>query len=113
MREKYRPLQSLLWQQLMTTMPEGTTVSQPGGGLSLWLTLPVRADVSDLYFRAVRRGVSFIPGDLFYVSPSHPRSLRISFGYNHPEQIAEGVTRLSSVVTDLLTPRGRSNLMVM
>lgn len=105
LRDKYGRHQRLLYEGLVAGMPPGTTVSRPEGGLSLWLTLPEGADVSELYFRAVRRGVAFVAGEVFYASQSHSRSLRISFGLNRPEELHEGVERLCSVVKDLLSPR--------
>jgi 2-aminoadipate transaminase len=94
-------------------MPDGTTVGHPDGGLSLWLTLPEGADVSELYFRAVRRGIAFVAGDVFYASPTHTRSLRISFGVNRPDEVEEGVLRLCSVVKDLINRRNTHNLVMM
>lgn len=105
LREKYGRYQHLLYDGLVTGMPSGTKVSQPEGGLSLWLTLPEGADVSELYFRAVRRGVAFVSGEVFYPSQSNSRSLRISFGLNRSEELQEGVERLCSVVKDLLSRR--------
>ena len=105
-RKKYAPRQRLLYNSLKADMPAGTLVNLPEGGLSLWLTLPKGAEVSELYFRAVRRGVAFVAGDVFYASPSNPRSLRISFGLNQAEEMEEGVSRLCSVVKDLLNHRG-------
>jgi 2-aminoadipate transaminase len=105
LREKYGRCQRLLYNGLVAGMPAGTTVSHPEGGLSLWLTLPEGADVSELYFRAVRRGVAFVSGEVFYASPSNSRSLRISFGLNRSEELHEGVERLCSVVKDLLNRR--------
>jgi len=67
--------------------------------------LPEGADVSELYFRAVRRGVAFVSGEVFYASSSKSRSLRISFGLNQPQELEEGVERLCSVVKDLLNRR--------
>jgi 2-aminoadipate transaminase len=102
LRDKYGKRQRLLYEGLVARMPSGTTVSRPEGGLSLWLTLPEGADVSELYFRAVRRGVAFVAGEVFYASQSHSRSLRISFGLNRPEELQEGVESPCSVVKDLL-----------
>jgi len=105
LRDKYGARQRLLYNSLVAGMPAGTTVSQPEGGLSVWLTLPEGADVSELYFRAVRRGVAFVSGEVFYGSPSDSRSFRVSFGLNRPEELHEGVERLCSVVKDLLNRR--------
>lgn len=109
-KQTYGVRQKRLYQRLVAGMPEGTTISKPDGGLSLWLTLPAGADSSELYFRAVRRGVAFIAGDVFYAAPSRSRSLRVSFGFNNDDEVDEGVRRLCSVVTDLLSPRSVHNL---
>jgi DNA-binding transcriptional MocR family regulator len=102
---EYSARQGLVYDGLREGMPAGTEIVRPEGGLSLWLTLPNGADVSELYFRAVRRGVAFVSGDVFYASSSVVRSLRVSFGLNKEDELAEGVARLCSVVDDLL---GRS-----
>jgi DNA-binding transcriptional MocR family regulator len=102
---EYSARQRVVYDGLREGMPAGTVIVRPEGGLSLWLTLPNGADVSELYFRAVRRGVAFVSGDVFYASTSAVRSLRISFGLNKEDELAEGVARLCSVVDDLL---GRS-----
>jgi 2-aminoadipate transaminase len=113
MRETYGAHQRRLYKSLVEGMPSGTTINKPEGGLSFWLTLPEGADVSELYFRAVRRGVAFVSGDVFYAMPSHPRSLRISFGLNPEEELEEGVQRLCSVVEDLLGRRTDRSLVMM
>ncbi len=111
LRDKFGRRQRLLYNGLMAGMPAGTTVSRPDGGLSLWLRLPQGADVSELYFRAVRRGVAFVAGDVFHATPSDSRSLRVSFGLNPPGELHEGIERLCFVVKDLLNRReGRAAL---
>jgi DNA-binding transcriptional MocR family regulator len=112
-RDKYGRRQEQLCRDLAKGMPAGTVVNQPEGGLSLWLTLPEGADVSELYFRAVRRGVAFVSGDVFYIAQSGSRSLRMSFGLNPSDELQEGVYRLCSVVKDLLTGRSTRNLVMM
>jgi len=113
LRSQYGARQRLVCDSLVAGMPPGTQVSAPDGGLSLWLTLPEGADVSELYFRAVRRGVAFVAGEVFYASHPDQRSLRISFGLNRAEELQEGVERLCSVVKDLLTRRDTPNLVMM
>jgi 2-aminoadipate transaminase len=113
LRDKYGRHQRLLYDGLAAGMPEGTMISQPDGGLSLWLTLPQGADVSELYFTAVRRGVAFVSGEVFYATASDSRSLRVSFGLNRFEELQDGVERLCSVVKDLSTRRiARTSAMV-
>lgn len=109
----YRKRHDELYKGLSAGMPEGTLIKRPEGGLSFWLTLPKGADVSELYYRAVRRGVAFVSGEVFYASRLDVESLRISFGLNEAGELSEGVKRLCSVVRDLLTRRAPRSAIMM
>lgn len=106
MRKRYGAIQQKLIRSLSEGMPADTLIGEPEGGLSLWLNLPEGTEVSELYYRAVRRGVAFISGEVFYASHANPRTLRVSFGSITDEVLAEGISRLCSVATDLMRPRG-------
>jgi len=58
---------------------KGTRVSRPAGGLVMWAELP--ADTRALFAEAVRRGISFAPGDVFSASSRYRHCLRLSCGY--------------------------------
>ena len=108
MRAAYGARQGKLYNALSERLPAGANVNRPDGGLSFWLTLPKDTDVSELYFRAVRRGVAFVNGEVFYLARPAVRALRVSFGLNKPDELLEGVDRLCSLVKDLQTRRSRS-----
>jgi 2-aminoadipate transaminase len=105
MKRVYSATQSKLISSLSAGMPSGTLIGNPEGGFSLWVTLPEGTEVSELYYRAVRRGVAFVAGEVFYASHVNPRTLRVSFGLLEDDVLEEGVTRLCSVAKDLMRPR--------
>jgi len=105
MKKVYAAKQRQLIASLSAGMPPGTLIGHPEGGLSLWVTLPEGTEVSELYYRAVRRGVAFVAGEVFYASHVNPRTLRVSFGLLGDDVLEEGVTRLCSVAKDLMRPR--------
>jgi 2-aminoadipate transaminase len=105
MKRVYSVTQRKLISSLSAGMPAGTLIGNPEGGLSLWVTLPEGTEVSELYYRAVRRGVAFVAGEVFYASHVNPRTLRVSFGLLADDALDEGVTRLCSVAKDLMRPR--------
>jgi len=105
MKRTYAGMQRQLIRSLSDGMPSGTLIGRPEGGLSLWLTLPEGTEVSELYYRAVRRGVAFVAGEVFYASHVNPRTLRVSFGLLDNNVLEEGVARLCSVAKDLMRPR--------
>jgi 2-aminoadipate transaminase len=105
MKRNYAAKQRKVVTSLLAGMPPRTLIGNPEGGLSLWVTLPEGTEVSELYYRAVRRGVAFVAGEVFYASRINPRTLRVSFGLLGDDVVEEGVTRLCSVAKDLMRPR--------
>ena len=82
--------------------PPEVTWTRPKGGLFLWVTLPAGADAQKLFETAVRENVAFVPGDCFYAPNGHPeegrRHMRLNFSSAPPDQIREGIHRLSIAV---------------
>jgi 2-aminoadipate transaminase len=110
LRRTYEPRRRLLFEGLRAGLPDEVDVSDPDGGLSLWLDLPDSADASELYYRAVRRGVAFVSGEVFYAATPRRRTLRISFGLTPPDALHEGVERLCAVVKDVMVQRSARGL---
>jgi len=101
LRQTYGERQNKLFSALKAGLPQDCRLNCPEGGLSLWLTLPDDVDTSELYFRAVRRGVAFVDGSVFYAFEPKTRSMRLSFGLIDESQLIEGAERLCSLVGDL------------
>jgi 2-aminoadipate transaminase len=73
------------------------TWSTPEGGYFLWLELGVETD--DLLGRARESGVTFVPGsDFFLPGEGGETAARLAFSYVSTDEIAEGVSRLASLV---------------
>jgi DNA-binding transcriptional MocR family regulator len=68
--------------------------TRPEGGYFLWLEAE-GVDATALLERAEAAGVTFVPGSDF---GGEPGTLRLAFSYVSPEEIADGVTRLASVL---------------
>lgn len=60
--------------------PEGTKVSRPQGGLSLWVELPKKIDSISLYNEAVNRKITFSPGSMFTLQKQFNNCMRLSYG---------------------------------
>lgn len=58
--------------------PAGTAVSDPQGGLVLWLKLPEGASGQALFERALEAGIGIVPGTLFSAGNYHRDCLRLS-----------------------------------
>jgi DNA-binding transcriptional MocR family regulator len=82
-----------LVEALREHLPEARFVV-PGGGYFLWLTLNADVDAVELLSAALEERVAFVAGPDFMLDGGRS-SLRLSFASVPPEQIPEGVARIS------------------
>lgn len=59
--------------------PDGTKITQPGGGLYLWIELPHTINTSDYLEKAMEQHVSYAPGEIFSSKGNYKNYLRISY----------------------------------
>ncbi len=84
---------------------DGVSWHEPSGGLYVWLSLPEEVDAGlrgSLFARAVQdEQVMYVPGQLCYCGDGESRpghQLRLSFGVETPERLAEGMMRLARAI---------------
>jgi 2-aminoadipate transaminase len=99
-RQIYRERRDVMLQALSDLFPPEVKWTHPQGGLFLWVTLPDGTDCRALFRAALAEDVAFVPGDCFYANDSSEgcRHMRLNFSYCEPEQIHEGIRRLSLAV---------------
>jgi 2-aminoadipate transaminase len=101
-RRIYRERRDVMLEALDRSFPSEVTWTRPKGGLFLWVTLPEGSDSAQLFEVAVRENVAFVPGDCFYAPNGHgdngKRQMRLNFSAATPDQIREGIRRLSIAV---------------
>ena len=73
--------------------PAGTRVSNPTGGLVLWVEMPTAVDVGALYEDAIRAKVCISPGTLFSARRRYQHHLRMNAGWFDAE-VGGAITRL-------------------
>ncbi len=59
--------------------PDGTKLTQPGGGLYIWIELPNAINTSDFLEKAIEHGVSYAPGEIFSSKGNYKHYLRLSY----------------------------------
>jgi 2-aminoadipate transaminase len=104
-RQVYRERRDVMLQALQEFFPPKVTWTHPQGGLFLWVTLPEDMDIQAIFKSAIKRNVAFVPGDSFYANDGRgedgregARHMRLNFSNAAPEQIREGIRRLSAAV---------------
>jgi 2-aminoadipate transaminase len=101
-RKVYRERRDAMLASLKEFFPPEVTWTHPQGGLFLWVTLPEGMDCQKLFEAALKENVAFVSGDSFYAGNGYAeegsRHMRLNFSYVPPEQIREGIRRLSVAV---------------
>ena len=101
-RQVYRQRRDVMLQSLAEFFPPEVTWTHPKGGLFLWVSTPEGTDCRTLFRAALAEDVAFVPGDCFYADDNKAdegcRHMRLNFSYCEPEQIREGIRRLSLAV---------------
>ena len=100
-RKVYHERRDVMLEALKKYFPPEVTWTHPHGGLFLWVTLPEGMDCNKLFEAALKENVAFVPGDCFYAAnfvKEGCQHLRLNFSYGHPEQIREGIRRLSVAI---------------
>ncbi|HET7441779.1 MAG TPA: PLP-dependent aminotransferase family protein [Terriglobales bacterium] len=95
-RKVYGERRDVMLAALKEFFPQEVTWTHPKGGLFLWVTLPEGMDSQSLFEAALKENVAFVPGDSFYANGEEGRRhFRLNFSNAQPEQILEGIRRLS------------------
>jgi len=97
-RRVYGERREAMLEALHDYFPPEVSWTRPQGGLFLWVTLPDGIDTMKLLDTALRQDVAFVPGDPFYPGGDSGSHMRLNFSNAQPEQIREGVRRLSIAV---------------
>ncbi len=98
----YRRRRDAMLEAIQRYLPADVAVHPPQGGLFVWLRLPERLSSERLLPPAVREGVAFAPGGLFFPEDSGGEPyLRLNFACQRPEEIEVGVRRLGEAMKRL------------
>ncbi|MQA93110.1 MAG: aminotransferase class I/II-fold pyridoxal phosphate-dependent enzyme [Streptosporangiales bacterium] len=104
-RVMYRDRRDAMLEALDAHMPAGCRWTRPGGGFFVWLTLPEGLDSKAMLPRAVSERVAYVPGTGFFADGSGAANIRLSYCFPEPDQIREGVRRLSVAIEQELELR--------
>ena len=98
-RELNRAKAAVMCAFLDRLKPFGVTYQRPKGGVYVWCTLPAELDGRDVAQRCMKRGVSMIPGDVFYPNRNGGfHQLRLNFSFETEARIREGMGIFCSVI---------------
>jgi DNA-binding transcriptional MocR family regulator len=102
--ENARRLEAMI-DAVLRCFPPNVGFTRPDGGMTIWITLPERADSTMVFRRARTRGVLVAPGPWFFPDGGGERHLRLSFVGETPDRIRSGMRILGEVMAEHLAER--------
>jgi len=97
-RKAYREQRDFMVATMEETFPESVSFTRPEGGMFLWVTLPEGMSSLDLFNRAIKEKVAFVPGQAFFADGGGSNTMRLNFSNSDNDRILEGITRLAKVI---------------
>jgi 2-aminoadipate transaminase len=101
-RQVYKERRDVMLETMEELFPSEVRWTKPQGGMFLWGILPEWMDAADVLKIAIERKVAFVPGASFHPNGGGINTMRINFSYSNPDKIREGVTRLGTVLKELV-----------
>ncbi|MEA2784736.1 MAG: 2-aminoadipate transaminase [Candidatus Eremiobacteraeota bacterium] len=99
-RRTYEQRRDAMVTALAREMPPHVRWNVPDGGMFLWVTAGDACDTEELFERAVRDRVVFVPGRPFYPNKDRGDGMRLNFSAMPEARIAEGIARLARAVRE-------------
>ncbi len=101
-RQRYGNQRDVMVKSIAEHFPEEAKVTQPEGGMFLWVTLPESLSAMDLFDEAIKNKVAFVPGRPFYVDGTGENTFRLNFSNSDETRIEEGIKRLGAGIKEFL-----------
>lgn len=72
---------ALLGEAIGRYFPEGTRVTRPKGGFTLWVEMPEEVSALNLYEEALKLGITIVPGPVFSASGKFTNCVRLNAAF--------------------------------
>ncbi len=100
-RSIYREKKDVMMDALERFLSGMGTWTKPLGGFFTMVTVNANVDMKQLLQEAVEKyKVAYVPGESFYPVSKKKNTMRLNFSYPSPEEIEEGVRRLSILLRE-------------
>jgi len=99
-RRAYKDQRDFMVEIMEEAFPEDVSFTRPEGGMFLWVTLPESMSSLQLFERAIKDKVAFVPGQAFYADGGGSNTMRLNYSNSDKERIFEGITRLAKAIKE-------------
>lgn len=88
--------------------PLGVQYRKPRGGVYVWCRLPGKIDAKVLASESAKRGISLIPGEVFYpYRNGGQNNIRLNYSYESLSRIKLGMENLTEIIEKLAVAAGK------
>jgi DNA-binding transcriptional MocR family regulator len=98
LRKALRERRDAMLEAIHGSFPQGSEVTEPKGGMHLWVVLPEDLSVLDIHRHAIAHGLGFAPGPLFFPDGRGTNCLRLNFSTHEPNVTREAIARLGGLM---------------
>jgi DNA-binding transcriptional MocR family regulator len=82
--------------------PDGTRITAPQGGLTLWVELAPQVDGLKVFQEARKRRISIFPGIICSTTSRYRNYIRISCGYPWSEKMERGIVTVAEIIGKMM-----------
>lgn len=98
----YKPRKDVMLRALEKYAPKNVSWTKPDGGLFIWVTLPKNLDAKKIYYLAVKKGVAYVPGYIFFAKGGGKNTLRLCFSTVSEKDIEKGIKILCQLIDEYI-----------
>lgn len=101
-KEVYKRRRDLMLDAIKKEFPDNVKVTNPQGGLFLWVELPNNINAREVLVKCLENNVAFVPGGSFFPNQPKENTCRLNFSNMSEDKIVEGIRRLAEVLKTAL-----------
>lgn len=82
-------------------LPEGARINESHGGYFLWVELPGQINATDLYYQALRHGISIAPGKMFSSGDQYANYFRFNTAWEWDDEKEQAAATLGKLIASM------------
>ncbi|MDD9305210.1 MAG: PLP-dependent aminotransferase family protein [Desulfobacter sp.] len=101
LRKKIKLQHTLCARALNRYLPLNVRMSSPKGGLCIWIELPQGVEGRKVYYEAIKKGISILPGFLCTSFNTYDRFIRIGYGGVWNDTMDNAIEKIGQIITTI------------
>jgi len=99
-KKLYKSQRECMVSMIKSSFPDCVKITEPEGGMFIWVELPKGLSAMELFERAYDKNVAFVPGTPFYAVTTDDNTLRLNYSNSNNESIEKGIKILGELIKE-------------